>query len=39
MCQAEDVTLDATSQKDDNVFYFNLYIDYEKKKVIQKIYC
>jgi hypothetical protein len=27
MCQVEDVALDATWQKDGNVFYFNLYID------------
>jgi hypothetical protein len=27
MCQVEDVALDATWQKDGNVFCFNLYID------------
>jgi hypothetical protein len=32
MYQVKDVTLNATWQKDDNVFCFNLYIDYEKKK-------
>jgi hypothetical protein len=30
MCQAQDVTLNATWQKDGNVFCFNLYIDSNK---------
>ena len=27
MCQLEDVILDVTYQKDDNIFYFNIDID------------
>ena len=37
MCQAEDVALDATWQKDGNVFYFNLYTSHKPVRCTEKL--
>jgi hypothetical protein len=42
MCQAKNIALDATWQKDNNVFCFNLYINdknYKRKKFLKHSVC